>query len=80
MAARSQGAGGGLQGHRAIAGAGAGGEGQPACFSLAVQVKVPPPVLLILRVCAAGLPPPWVAVNESVVGLAPMAGGTARRR
>ncbi len=29
-----------------------------------------------VRVCAAGLLPPWVAANESVVGLAPMAGGT----
>ena len=45
-------------------------------LSLAVQVRVPPPVLLMLRVCAAGLAPPWVAVKESAVGLAPMAGGT----
>ena len=27
-------------------------------FSLAVQVKVPPPVLLMVRVCVAGLAPP----------------------
>ena len=27
-------------------------------FSLAVQVKVPPPVLLMLSVCVAGLAPP----------------------
>ncbi len=65
-----------MQGHRAIAGAGAGGEGQPGCVLAGVQVKVPPPVLLILRVCAAGLLPPWIAVNAMVVGLAPMAGGT----
>ena len=44
--------------------------------SLALQVKVPPPVLLILSVCAAGLLPPWIAVNARLVGLAPMAGGT----
>ena len=48
---------------------------QPA-VSLAVQVRVPPPVLLMLRVCVAGLLPPWVAVNEKLVGLAPIAGGT----
>ena len=45
-------------------------------FSLAVQFKVPPPVLRILRVCAAGLLPPCVAVNARLVGLALMAGGT----
>jgi len=39
-------------------------------------VRVPPPVLLIVRVCGAGFAPPWVAVKESAVGLAPMAGGT----
>ena len=44
--------------------------------SLALQFKVPPPVLLILSVCAAGLLPPWIAVNARLVGLAPMAGGT----
>ena len=27
-------------------------------FSLAVQFKLPPPVLLMLRVCGAGLAPP----------------------
>src|SRR5688572_5070962 len=47
-----------------------------AVLSLAVQVKVPPPVLLIVMVCAAGLAPPCVAVKESAVGLAPMAGLT----
>ena len=44
--------------------------------SLAVHVRVPPPVLLRLRVCAVGLLPPWVAVNARLAGLAPIAGGT----
>ena len=47
-----------------------------AALSLAVQLKVPPPVLLMLRVCAAGFAPPWVAAKDRLVGLAPMAGGT----
>jgi hypothetical protein len=33
-------------------------------------------VLLILKVCVAGLAPPWVAAKEKLVGLAPMTGGT----
>lgn len=41
-----------------------------------VQLSVPPPVLLILKVCVAGLAPPWVAAKEKLVGLAPMTGGT----
>jgi len=45
-------------------------------LSLAVQVRVPPPVLLMLSVWAAGLPPPRWTVKEKLVGLAPMAGGT----
>jgi hypothetical protein len=45
-----------------------------AAFSLALQFNVPPPVLWIERVCAAGLVPPWMAVKERAVGLAPMAG------
>jgi len=45
-------------------------------FSLALQFNVPPPVLWMERVCAAGLAPPWVAVKERAVGLALMAGGT----
>ena len=52
---------------------------QPA-FSLALQVKVPPPVLRMLSVCAAGFLPPWIAVNARLVGLAPMAGGTGAAR
>ena len=42
-------------------------------LSLAVQFKVPPPVLLIVRVCVAGLDPTW-AVKEKLAGLAPIAG------
>ena len=45
-------------------------------FSLALQFKVPPPVLRTLRVCAAGLLPPWIAVKARLVGLAVIAGGT----
>jgi hypothetical protein len=45
-------------------------------FSLTDQVRVPPPVLLILTVWLAGLVPPRVAVKAIVVGLAPMVGGT----
>ena len=44
-----------------------------AAFSLALQLKGPP-VLLMVTVCAAGLAPPCWAVKESAVGLAPMAG------
>ena len=47
-----------------------------AALSLALQLNVPPPVLLILSVCAAGFEPPWVAAKESAGGLMPMAGGT----
>ena len=45
-------------------------------LSLALQLNVPPPVLLMLRVWAAGLLPPCCAVKEKLVGLAPIAGGT----
>ena len=45
-------------------------------FSLALQFKVPPPVLRTLRVCAAGLLPFSIAVNARLVGLALRAGGT----
>jgi hypothetical protein len=45
-----------------------------AALSLAVQVRVPPPVLLIVRAWVAGLLPPCWAVNEKLPGLAPMAG------
>ena len=48
-----------------------------AALSLAVQLKVPPPVLVMVRVCAAGLLPPWVAVKATLVGLAPIAGAAA---
>ena len=47
-----------------------------AALSLALQLKVPPPVLLIFRVWAVGLPPPCWAVKDRLGGLAPIAGGT----
>ena len=42
---------------------------------MAVQLRVPPPVLLMLRVLVAGSAPPLIAVKERLVGLTPMAGG-----
>ena len=45
-------------------------------LSLALQLKVPPPGLLIFRVWAVGLPPPCWAVKDRLVGLAPIAGLT----
>ena len=47
-----------------------------AALSLALQLKVPPPVLLMLTVWVAGLAPPCVAVKAKLAGLALMAGGT----
>ena len=47
-----------------------------AALSLADQVRVPPPVLVMLSVWAAGLVPPCWAVKERLVGLAPIAGLT----
>jgi hypothetical protein len=44
--------------------------------SLATQVKVPLPVLLMFRVCAVGLLPPCWAVKDRLVGLAPIVGLT----
>ena len=44
-------------------------------LSLADQLRVPPPVLLMVKVCAAGLAPAW-AVKDRLVGLAPIAGLT----
>ena len=44
-------------------------------LSLAVQLRVPPPVLLSVRVCVAGLLPPCCAVKVRLVGLVPIAGG-----
>jgi len=46
-----------------------------AALSLALQVRVPPPVLLMVRVWAVGLPPCW-AVKDRLVGLVPIAGLT----
>jgi hypothetical protein len=54
----------------------AGETASQVVLGLALQLKVPPPVLLMLSVCAAGFAPPCWAVKESAVGLAPMAGGT----
>ena len=45
-------------------------------LSVAVQERVPPPVLLMLSVWVAGLLPPCWAVKDKLSGLAPMAGGT----
>jgi hypothetical protein len=45
-------------------------------FFTALQLNEPPPVLLILKVWAAGFAPPWVAAKERLVGLAPITGGT----
>ena len=47
-----------------------------AALSLAVQLSVPPPVLLMVRVCAKGLLPPCWAVKDRLVGLIPIAGLT----
>ena len=44
--------------------------------SLTVQLKAPPPVLLMLRVCAVGLPPSCWAIKDRLVGLVPIAGFT----
>ena len=45
-----------------------------AALSLADQASVPPPVLLIVRVWLAGLPPLCWAVKYRLAGLMPMAG------
>ena len=45
-------------------------------LALALQLKVPPPVLLMVTVCAKGLLPPCWAVKERLSGLAPIAGLT----
>ena len=45
-----------------------------AAVSLAVQVNVPPPMLLILNATLAGLLPPCWAENEKLRGLVPIDG------
>ena len=45
-------------------------------LSFALQLKVPPPALLMVKVCAVGLPPPCWAVKDRLVGLVPIAGLT----
>ena len=47
-----------------------------AVLSLADQLRVPPPALLTVRVCAVGLPPPCWAVKDRLVGFALIAGLT----
>ena len=42
---------------------------------VAVQAKVPPPVLRMASDCVAGLPLPCCAVNEKLAGFTPKAGG-----
>ena len=54
----------------------AGETASQVVLELALQLKVPPPVLLILRVWAMGLPPPCWAVKDRLVGLVPIAGLT----
>lgn len=49
-----------------------------AALSLADQLRVPPPALLMVKVCAVGLPPPCWAVKDRLAGLAPIAGLTDR--
>lgn len=44
-------------------------------FSLADQVRNPPPVLEMLRVCELGLLSPCTAVNERLAGLVLIIGG-----
>ena len=43
-------------------------------LALALQLKVPPPVLLMVTVCEKGLLPPCWAVKDRLVGLIPIAG------
>lgn len=43
-------------------------------LSLALQLNVPPPVLLMLKVCVEGLLPPCWAAKERLFGLVPIAG------
>ena len=45
-----------------------------AAVSLADQLSLPPPVLLMVTVWVAGLAPPWVAAKERLVGLVPIVG------
>jgi hypothetical protein len=47
-----------------------------ATLLLTDQLKVPPPVFVIVKVCGEGLLPPCWAANDRLAGLSPMAGGT----
>lgn len=53
----------------------AGDSVSQAALSVTDHASVPPPVLLMLTVCEAGLPPPCCAEKDRLVGLVPMAGG-----
>jgi hypothetical protein len=44
-------------------------------LSLAIQLSVPPPELLMLKVWDAGLAPPCVVAKEKLGGVTPMAAG-----
>ena len=48
-----------------------------APLSPTVQLSVPPPVLVMLTVLAAGFVPPCVPVNDRLVGLRPIVGDAA---
>jgi hypothetical protein len=54
----------------------AGETASQVVLGLALQFKVPPPVLLIFSVWAVGLPPPCCAVKDRLVGLVPIVGLT----
>ncbi len=43
--------------------------------SVALQLSVPPPVFVTSKLCAAGLAPPCVAVNDMLVRDTASAGG-----
>ena len=45
-------------------------------LSLTLQLKVPPPVLVMLTVWTEGFVPPCTPVKLRLVGLRPMVGGT----
>ena len=54
----------------------AGETASQVVLGLALQLKVPPPLLLMVMVCAVGLPPPCWAVKDRLVGLIPIEGLT----
>jgi hypothetical protein len=54
----------------------AGETDSQAAVSLADHVSVPPPLLLMVMDCGAGLPLPCCAAKDRFAGENPMAGGT----